>query len=325
MSISKYHYHRLNGSEKCIYEQIREGVSVLSNNISLPLIPKDRLASIYESVLLDNPIFFYTISYRLITDLNNRRVILSPIYRYSNEIIKQSANALNKYLRLFDVVKHKSEVEKELFVHDFCLDNFTYDYSLNEHSFSPLGLLVYNTGVCAGISKFVKIALDYLNVGCVLVSGKAINSVNQKTELHMWNIVSISGNTYHLDVTFDMSQKTRVKRYDYFNLPDVEISKDHLITTIVPKCITVGKDYYSANSLVFSNFKDLKKHIRKLLSKGKRHVVIKLSNESLRSSANIADRVLELALKQLQSPFNQNVSVEVSFNLSQSVFELTFK
>jgi transglutaminase/protease-like cytokinesis protein 3 len=105
-------------------------------------------------------------------------------------------------------------VEKELFVHDFCLEHFAYDDTFKEHSFSPLGLLVYKTAVCEGISKFVKIVLDYLGVECMLVSGTALGSSDKPPELHMWNIVKINGNTYHLDVTFNMSQKTGVKRYD---------------------------------------------------------------------------------------------------------------
>jgi len=91
----------------------------------------------------------------------------------------------------------------------------------------------------------------------MLVSGRVASASGQRPELHMWNIVSINGNAYHLDVTFNMSQSTRIKRYDYFNLSDADIKKDHIITSKFPKCSIPNKDYYSANSLVVFNLKDL--------------------------------------------------------------------
>ena len=275
MSISKFYYNRLNDSQKRIYTKICDGITALSTKIILPIMPKNTLSLIYKSILLDNPIFFYTVSYQYTTDFNNKRIILTPIYRYADSVIKQSVETLTAHLRSFDVVMNKSDVEKELFVHDFCLANFTYDYTFNEHSFSPLGLLAYKTGVCEGISRFVKIALDYLRVDCMLVSGTARSTENKPPELHMWNIVSINGNTYHLDVTFNMSQSTRIKRYDYFNLSDFDIKKDHFITSKAPKCSISGKDYYFANSLVVFNLKELKKLIKNNLRNGKRHMVIK--------------------------------------------------
>jgi len=324
MNISKYYYHRLNNELKRVYIQICKGISCLNNSIVLPLINKNKLSLIYESVLLDNPIFFYTISYQCVIDFNNQRILLTPIYRYTDEVIKQSAETLNGYLHRFDVVKHKSDVEKELYVHDFCLENFSYDYTFNKYSFSPLGLLVYKTGVCEGISKFVKIVMDYLKVECMLVSGTARSAENKPPELHMWNIVSINGNAYHLDVTFDMSQTNRVKRYDYFNLPDVEIKRDHFITTKAPKCNAVGRDYYSANSLVFFDLKEMGKHIKKELLAGKRFIVVKFGNRQFSSSTNIVEQVAGASIPQYQRLFNRSVSAEIAYNPSQCVFEVAF-
>jgi len=78
------------------------------------------------------------------------------------------------------------------------LQNFTYDYSFGDYSHSILGIILKSTVVCDGISKFVKFALDYLGVKCIVVFGKGLNPLTGKAEKHAWNIVKLEGNAYHL-------------------------------------------------------------------------------------------------------------------------------
>jgi hypothetical protein len=169
----------------------------------------------------------------------------------------------------------------------------------------------------------VKIVLDYLGVECMLITGTVIGTLDKPPEPHMWNIVKINGRTYHLDVTFDISQKTGVKRYDYFNLPDCEIERDHTITSNAPRCQTIGRDYYSANSLVFNDYKTMGVHIKRELSNGRKHIVVKL-NRQLCWGHNVVGEIIETALQQCKLRFFQNTSVEVSYNPSQYVFEIAF-
>jgi hypothetical protein len=304
---------------------ICDGLSAYKKTILLPLNGNVDLSLIYDSILLDNPIFYFAPSFRFIKDVSKQQIQLMPTYGYSPKAIKQYADTMRSYLSKFDWLKNKSDVEKELYVHDYCLANFTYDYTFSTHSFSPIGLLSHQTGVCSGISKFVKILLDYLGAECMLVSGEAIRMDRQKPESHMWNIVDISGSTYHLDVTFDLSLTTNTNRYDYFNLSDAEIKRDHSITPIMPRCSVFGKDYYTANSLVAHDLKELGAIIKKNIKKKKNPVVVKLNDSNLIRDDNMVDKVTKIALKQCGIPFFGSVSLEVSFNPSQHIFELAFK
>jgi len=322
--ISKFYFNQLSNQQKQIYSMIHDGLSAYVNEIVLPLTPTMNLSSIYNAVLLDNPFFYFAPTFRYIKNASRQRIVLIPAYNYSGDVIAQYATAMRSYLHMFDWLKSKSQVEKELYVHDFCLENFSYDYSFNNHSFSPIGLLVNRIGVCAGISKLVKILLDYLGVECMLVTGKAIGAVNQKPELHMWNIVAIAGNTYHLDVTFDMSQKSRINRYDYFNLSDIEIKRDHFLTAVMPKCKISGRDYYSANSLVAHNLHELESIISKSFSSNKNPVIVKLNDCNLISKGNALDEIMEVAWRHYKMPILGEVSLDVSYNPFQQIYELNF-
>ena len=105
-------------------------------------------------------------------------------------------------------------------------------------------------GVCEGIAKAVKVLLDALGVWCVI----AICGNNPEKGIkyrHTWNIVKIGGTYYHLDATFDNTlgkdRETSEIRYDYFNLDDSQIFRDHepsycaALTAVIMSTFTIRR------------------------------------------------------------------------------------
>ena len=319
-----YYYSCLSSRQRGLYDRIFEGVNELDRKIALPLAGKNDLFSAFNSVIYDNPIMFYTRAFHYANNKISQRTILSPVYKYEDDFTDRSADFISDFLSLFDAVRNEGDLEKELFVHDYCLDNFVYDHDFNEYAFSVLGPVVFGSGVCEGISKFVKLVLNYLGVECIVVAGRAFSPTSgfRRTEPHMWNMVTIQGDTYHLDVTFNMTNKGKINRYDYFNLPDVEIKKDHTITGKVPVCNTVGNDYYSLSSQVVHSLTEMENYIRAELLSGKTTTVVKLS--SGQSGSNIIDKIVDMAMRQFQSMYNRDVSIEVRYNPKQHVYEVGF-
>jgi transglutaminase/protease-like cytokinesis protein 3 len=323
-NVGRYYYYRLSEEQKGLYSIISKCMKAFQTDIKLPMRPANEISMIVDSVLYDNPMIFYTSSYKYGNDLFKQKISFSPEYKYDKAFIKQSTDQIKQRLKAFDRIKLQSDFEKEKYVHDFCLDHFTYDYSFSDYSFSVLGPILNKTGVCQGIAKFVKLALDYVGVDCTVVAGKAKNPADgsDSTEGHMWNIVTINGKKYHLDVTFDLTVKNNLKRYDYFNLSDFDIKKDHTITTAVPECITRGNDYYTANSYTVKNPAELEKYIADKLKNGERSIIVKLTN--VPEEADVVKKIGEIASQQYTKVFNKGVSVSFSYNLPQMVFEINF-
>lgn len=319
-----YYYERLTAEQKAMYKKILLGLKAFSHTIKLSLRPINEISRIFDSVLLDNPTVFYVSTFHYSTDLYKQFITIKPDYKYAKSFVYQSMESIDKYLQVFDQIKHKSDIEKEIYVHDFCVNNFQYDNSFNDYSHSVLGLIYNKTAVCEGISKFVKLVLDYLSMKSLVVVGKAKNPALAPggSEMHAWNIVELQGNYYHLDVTFDLTLTDRMNRYDYFNLSDDDIKKEHIIMTDVPQCITTGNDYFSLNSLIAYNSKDLEKLVCNNLMQGKRSILVKLKN--VQSQNSIVDRVIDIAQQQYVKVFNGGVSVEVKYNPDQLVFEIDF-
>ena len=325
-NVSRYYYYRLNETQKNIYSTISKGIKAFQPKIEVHCRSVNELFMIFHSVLLDNPLLFYisssSSSHRYYSDAYNQTMTFMPHYMYDNSCATQHTGRIKRYLKVFDLVKLKSDLEKEKYVHDYCLDTFTYDDSFREDSYSVLGLVLNKTGVCSGISKFVKLALEYIGVDCTVVTGIAKNprEASLSDTRHMWNIVTINGERFHLDVTFNMTGG--IKRYDYFNLSDTEIKKDHTITTPVPPCVISGQDYYTVNSQVVNSPTELRNYISSKLKLGNKTIVVKLKR--VPKNVDIANKVSTIAAEQYIKLFNKSTQVNCTYNQHQMVFEMHF-
>ncbi|BED92750.1 MAG: hypothetical protein RsTaC01_0614 [Candidatus Paraimprobicoccus trichonymphae] len=138
---------------------------------------------------------------------------------------------------------NSSDYEKELFVHDWIVENCTYYKEGNYKIFTSYGCLVDCKAVCEGYAKATQLILTELGVRCRTVSGVA------HKEPHMWNIVEIEGEYYHLDVTWDCG-KNDLTKYFYFNLSDELIKDDHMLYPFINKIEDLESlNYYNTYNL----------------------------------------------------------------------------
>ena len=320
---SAYYYSRLSAAEKAVYKALRTGIESFSAEIRLPFASQNEISKAFNCVLWDNPLIFYTSSYTMTSDTLKRQCRLYPNYTYAPRKAKGYIDEIMRYLHTLDAIQGRQDIDKELYVHDFCLNHFKYDYAFGKHAHSVLGPVFNKAAVCEGIAKFVKLALDYLDVKSIIVHGEASDPAHGTNSGHTWNIVEISGQTFHLDVTFDLTLKTNHNRYDYFNLSDEDIKKDHSFANDLPKCVIPDKDYYSNRGMVANTPAELKTLLENSLKQGKKIITVKLRN--ITDPANILDRVIAIAQRQYLNLYKQSVMVEVRYNLRQMVFEIEYK
>jgi hypothetical protein len=224
---SHYYYTRLTSRQKRLYDELAAGMRGFAKNIPLPARPSKEIGLVYEYIGYDNPDIYYTTGIKYRSDLSGARCVVRPVYKYKRSFVKEKTGAVQAFLHSFDAAIAKSDYEKALFVHDYCLDNFKYDHAAGEYSNSILGCILNGSAVCEGIAKFAKLAFDHLGVESLFVPGKATDPADaQSVENHAWNMVNIEGRYYHLDITFDMTLSEKTKRYDYFCLSDEDIRKD---------------------------------------------------------------------------------------------------
>ena len=265
-----YYYTKLNKQHQAVYHAMQQCLISLSDEWQMPRVSGEVLYNIFFQLRLDHPEIFWATGFKYRYYENSGNLIFLPEYLFEKAKIREHQKAMaSRVEKLVRPAKSISELEKEKYVHDFICQNVRYDKLKKSYSHEIIGPLGQGVGVCEGIAKSVKVLLDALGVWNVI----AICGNNPEKGIkyrHTWNIVKIGGTYYHLDATFDNSLGDEEIRYDYFNLDDKNIFRDHEpLIAPAPSCTDGGHFYYKEKKLSFTKVEDVYKRSLQAAKKGK--------------------------------------------------------
>ena len=168
-------------------------------------------------------LFFVGDEYRY-TMLGSRVLSVYPAYTITSEALeaaRQTYNAEMDKLRSF-YDPDWTQLETALFYHDYLCMRYTYDESLTYYS--AYDMLTEGTGVCRSYALLYAELLNGFGIECDYVISAEMN--------HAWNVVTIDGVKYNVDVTYDDPTSDRRGRasHQYFLVSDKALSADHSFT-----------------------------------------------------------------------------------------------
>ena len=248
-----YYYDNLSQDEKTAYLTLYYGFVEYDDSIRMEVQEED-LKDVFTAVLYDNPDMFwvdYEYDYMVYSD----SVAFSPKYRLTEDEVKTMQDSVNDKIDeiMTEVNKLDSDYEKELYIHDYIIENTEYDIStLEKMGDTVYSVLVSGKSICEGYARTVQILLDKLGIENYLVTGDTES--DGEILPHMWNIVNIDGDNYHLDVTWDDLNDEFDTVYFYFNVTDEYISRDHYkINPQNNNCNSTKSNYFvKENTLVYT-------------------------------------------------------------------------
>ena len=266
-----YYYDQLNKEQQRAYYAMKEGLLNLQDSFAVPMLSKKELSDIYFMIRLDCPSIFYSVrfSYRYYPD--SSAVEMIPQYLFSKDKIREHRQAMeSRVKKLARQAEKLDEKGKELFIHDFIVGNVKYDKLKKEYSHEIIGALGNGVAVCEGMAKAVKILCDELHIWCIIALSEANPDKGNKYR-HAWNVVRIGGQYYHLDVTFDNTlSKDDTIRYDYVNLSDKQIFRDHEpVIWKVPTCSDNDHFYYKEKKISWTTMDEVRNRTKQAVKKGK--------------------------------------------------------
>lgn len=147
--------------------------------------------------------------------------------RYEEEIAKQ----LQAFLK--SVSSDDTEYELELKAHDWLASKVTYmdeavdNYEAHSQAWTIVGALHDGNAVCEGYSRAMQVLCFMLGIDCSLVTGTTSGA-------HMWNVVKIDGQWYHLDATFNDTDD--ISFHSFFNVTTEYLEKGRTIDLVAEKC-----------------------------------------------------------------------------------------
>ena len=254
-----YYFQRMSKPQQAAYHAMKTGFTALSPSFSVPKPENRDLAELFFQLRLDCPEIFYvtSFSYRFYPGADHVEMV--PEYLFEKSKIKEHQKALSSRIaKLVRPAQNLSPLEKERYIHDFICQNVRYDKLKKSYSHEIIGPLGQGVGVCEGIAKTVKILCDALGIWCII----AISEANPEKGIkyrHAWNILKLDGEYFHLDATFDNSLgHDGIIRYDYFNLDDARLFRDHEpVIYPIPACSCNDRFYYRENKLSFTKIEDV--------------------------------------------------------------------
>lgn len=215
------------------------------------------------------------------------------------------------------------ELEKEKYIHDFICENIHYDKLKKPYSHEIIGPLGHGVGVCEGIAKSVKILCDALGIWCMI----ALCGNNPEKGIkyrHTWNIVKIGKTCYHLDATFDNSLGKCVEtggeiRYDYFNLDDKAVFRDHEpLIAPAPACTDGDHFYYKEKKLSFTKTEEVYK---RSLQTAKKNKTLTFHWRGGYLTREVLKELIELIEK---AGAEQNKTAHIQLNWPQAVLRIHY-
>ncbi len=313
-----YYGKGLSKERRTVYELLRQGIDRVETVIRVPKLPAEELADVYLRLKLDEPLLFFVTGYHYRFYPGADHVEFLPEYLFDKGKIREHRQAIHARIqRLTRPLAGKNDREKEEAIHDFILQNVRYDKLKKSYSHEIIGPLTQGVGVCEGIAKTVKVLCDAVQLPCVVALCHNCPEKGIRYR-HAWNVVTVNGKNYHLDATFDNSLQRGVARYDYFNLDDAHIFRDHQpLVMEVPACSDGDGFYYRTISL--TKMEQVESRIRQTLRKKKEHFVFHWRGGGLNRS--ILEEVAALG-KQLAA--EKGKSLHCSVNVAQAVIQLDF-
>lgn len=317
---SIYYYNQLNKQQQRAYHAMKAGLQSLATSFQVPRLEGRELSDIYFLLRLDCPEIFYSVkfTYRYYKDSEN--VEMFPEYIFEKNKIKDHQQAMaSRVKKLARAAEGMSEKEKELYIHDFICQNVRYDKLKKAYSHEIIGPLGQGVGVCEGIAKTVKILCDALGIWCII----AISDNNPEKNIkyrHAWNVIRIGGKYYHLDATFDNSLgRDDIIRYDYVNLSDSQIFRDHEpVIWKVPSCNDHDNFYYKEKKLSFTKMEDVRKRSAQAVKKGKTLIFHWRGGYLTR---DVLNEMLQIFKEEAEK---KEKHMRLSLNWPQAVLQLSF-
>ena len=240
ITMEQYYYNHMNKAQQAAYHSILSGVKNLADEFQIPALEGEELYNIFFQMRLDHPEIFWVSSYKYRYYKDSPNLIFIPEYLFDKKKICEHQKAMTARVeKLIRPAQKLSEWEKEKYVHDFICENIRYDKLKKSYSHEIIGPLGKGVGVCEGIAKAVKVLLDALGVWCV---------------------IAICGN----------NPETSEIRYDYFNLDDSQIFRDHEpLIAPAPHCGDHEHFYYKEKKLSFTKKEDVYKRSLQAAKKGR--------------------------------------------------------
>lgn len=311
METDYYRTYALSESEREIYDEAVESLGNMETVVPLPID-----SSVYQKILdiirLEQLSFSHVSGRK--SEYNPQKQEFEVYFTYSltaDEISSMNMAAEKAAKEIVgQLTPDMDDYEKLKFFHDYLVlncENSTDD----AYADTIYGTLVRKKALCEGYAKSFSYLCNLAGIENVIVTGQA-------SVAHMWNMVKLGGNWYHVDVTWDKpddalhEEYPDVILYQYFMVTDSVINNNHTIweyPAAPPKAYGTNENYFVREGTEVKSSSELlsaaENAIISAVKSGRKSAMIKFDTTDLYLSA-----VAGLENQELFNPVAERVKAE---------------
>lgn len=252
------YYQSLSDDGKIAYTLILSSIRTHPEEIEIPVLDTESFDSVFCALSYDNPDLLCLKNEGRI-ETRGEKCFFMPQYTADAETCEaHCAQMLQKAEEILSgLTENMSEYERELYLHDAVCERLRYEHTDDAIGYNTYDALVLGRAVCEGYARSMQLLLNRTQIPCYLATGIGVD-IDGKTEGHMWNVVTVGGENYYLDATWDDLDAEEIDSFShaFFNVSEQMIAETHL--DIVPQdnaCTATSANYYVTEGLLLSSFK----------------------------------------------------------------------
>lgn len=214
-------------------KNFKEEIDIRSCGIS-----SDELGDLYVGLAYEHPELFYVKTqwgWSIAYEGSTKVLSVFPSYSIDGKVIpkgkiteympqiQQQAELTQKVEEITaQIGENWTPLQKALYLHDYIATHGQYDTiskvdvknKIDERRRDAYGMLIDGIGVCQGYTLAYRLLLDRVGIKSGTVTSDSMN--------HVWNLIQIDGNWYHVDVTWDDPTEDRIgqSQHVYFCLSE---------------------------------------------------------------------------------------------------------
>lgn len=258
-----YSYYTLSSKHRDLYDKIVSAQFTCTERLDFLVtdeITFDELFDVYQLIYNDEYRLFYispTIEY--IVDPNTKYVTQMKLsYTHRMQEVEQMRQQISTAADsiLSQITPQMNDYDIVKLFHDSIIVSCTYSSdAVNPNNI--YGCLADKKALCQAYSQTFTYLCHMAGIDTFVVLGVA-------NEPHMWNIVKMDGEYYHIDLTWDDPDRDRNPdsvRYDYFGLTDERIRQLRQVDPYdydIPTANGTKYQYYYYNNLVADSVDEAK-------------------------------------------------------------------
>ena len=255
-----WQYRDLNERLQTAYSSVYEAVAQtdadgeIQIKLAKPLYSQAEATALYNAFTRDNPQFFYIgNAYRCEGVTRGDTTYYDTLYltvTLPKDERERQQDALDKAVSaLTRDLPAENAIDMQIALHDRLVAHCTYDQTaantenggdLYPAAFTAYGALVEGKAVCEGYARGLQLLCNRVGIDGTVVTGTDENGAP-----HMWNVVELAGNAYHVDATWNDSGDRL--RHTYLNVSDADILTTHTFddeNPTLPPCDSHTAGYY---------------------------------------------------------------------------------